>query len=97
MKTINTRELPSSHPSEDYKYCWIKVVRTESVARVCDFYFYMDGALTRMTNKQYTKAGCVNASNPLLRDYPLVHVYLCLMHLMKEHGFEKVVFLTNDE
>lgn len=102
MNTINTRKPHLPEDEEDqYRYCWIQFKRAESVSRDWDFYFYMGGQLTRMTNKQYGRAGCRTAFQKYhVRTHLYYeHVYRCLMFLVKEKDFdfEKIIFLTDDE
>lgn len=102
MYTINTRKPNLPEGEEDqYRYCWIQFKRAKSICRDWDFYFYMEGQLTRMSNKQYGRSGCRTAfQNEHVRTHLYYeHVYRCLMFLMKEKDFdfEKVVFYTDDE
>lgn len=97
MNTINTRKPHLPEGEEDqYRYCWIKFQRAKSITRDWDVYFYMGGELTRMTNKQYAKAGCRTMFQNADHMY-YEHVYCCLMLLIKDYGFEKIIFLTDDE
>lgn len=102
MYTINTRKPNLPEGEEDqYRYCWIQFKRAESIKRDWDFYFYMGGQLTRMSNKQYGRSGCRTAfQNEYVRTALYYeHVYRCLMFLMKEKDFdfEKVIFYTDDK